>query len=146
VIFFQDRTREGFVTASIQGLLMATPENKKRAYDLIESLSTGGPSDPFSALQLAFQQKPELIYLLTDGDFEGGLNPGNQAVVDFCAKNVRDGKIKINTIAFQARPRSAEEAALVAREDAEFVRALKAIAGSSGGKFRNVTDDDIGGR
>jgi hypothetical protein len=81
--------------------------------------------------------QPELIYLLTDGDFSG---PGNQAVVEYCAKQFGATKTKINTIAFVARESNDNPT------DLEYVKVLQQIAKSSGGKFKFVTDDDLGQR
>lgn len=132
VIFFQDT---GFLAADRTGLMLATPANKQRTYDFLERTFPRGETNPLPALELAFAQKPELVYLLTDGDFSG---PGNDAVVAWCKARTADGKVKINTIAFI--PRESRENP----QDLEYVKALRQIAEDSGGRFRHVTDDEMG--
>ena len=85
----------------------------------------------------ATKMQPELIYLLTDGDFSG---PGNQAVIDFCQKKFGPTKTKINTIAFVSKDSKDNPLEL------EYVKALQQIAKNSGGQFKHVTDDDMGQR
>jgi hypothetical protein len=83
------------------------------------------------SLELAFAQKPELIYLLTDGDF-----PDNDAVIRLCRQRAGDGRTKINTIAFCAKE------ALDRADTLEYIKMLKTIASDSGGRFRLVTNED----
>jgi hypothetical protein len=132
VIFFQDRAASA---ADRTSLMPATPEAKRRAYDFLDQVSPRGSTDPIPALEMAFRQRPELIYLLTDGDFEG---PGNEAVVEYCRRMTADGKIKINTIAFVSRQDRNDPQQLA------FVKALQEISKNSGGRFKHVTDDDMG--
>ena len=96
-----------------------------------------GETNPIPALEAVSKMQPELIYLLTDGDFSG---PGNQAVIDFCQKQFGATKTKINTIAFVAKESK------VNPQDLEYVKALQQIAKNSGGQFKHVTDDDMGQR
>ena len=97
-------------------------------------MSPHGQTDPIPALEAVAKMQPELIYLLTDGDFSG---PGNQAVVDYCQKTF-GAKTKINTIALIARESKDNP------QDLEYVKVLQQIAKTSGGKFKYVTDDDLG--
>ena len=131
LIFFQE---QGFQTAEKMSLMPANPESKRKSYDFLDKMYVKGETNPIPALDLAFKQGPELIYLLTDGDFNG---PGNDAVVKYCQERTKDGKIKINTIAFLSKDSKDNP------QDLEFVKALQAIAKNSGGKFRHVTDDDL---
>lgn len=128
VIFFQN---QNYSTIDKSGLVPAVPANKRRAYDFLDNSCVGGQTDPIAALELAFAQKPELIFLLTDGDFSGS---GNDAVVAFCKQ--RAGGVKINTIAFLGKDRQDPQ-------QLSFVRALETIAKNSGGRFRYVTQDDM---
>jgi hypothetical protein len=132
VIFFQDK---GYKAADVGALMMANPENKRKTFDFLDKFFVRGETDPIPALELAFKQGPDLIYLLTDGDFSG---PGNQAVIDFCKKRTADGKVKINTIAFIAKESKDNP------QDLEYVKALQEIAKNSGGRFKHVSDDDLG--
>ena len=132
VLFFQD---QGFKAADAGSLMMANPDNKRKSYDFLDKSFPRGETNPIPALEAAFRQQSELIYLLTDGDFSG---PGNQAVVEFCKKRTADGKVKINTIAFIAKENRENP------QDLEYVKALRAIAENSGGRFRHVSDEDLG--
>src|SRR5688572_2669084 len=134
VIFFQD---QGFKAADQNVLIMGNPENKRKVYDFLDKMFVRGETNPIPALEAVAKMQPELIYLLTDGDFSG---PGNQAVIDYCQKRFGETKTKINTIAFVARESKDNP------QDLEYVKALQAIAKNSGGQFKHVTDDDMGQR
>lgn len=134
VIFFQDK---GCSAVDRKELLIATPQNKERAIALIDQTIPRGETDPLPALELAFPLKPDLIHLLTDGDFNG---PGNDAVVAYCRKKAAEGKARISTIAFvpaESRDNPGE---------LEYVKALKMIAKDSGGQFSHVSDGEFGAR
>ena len=131
VVFFRD---EGLQAADLRSLLIATPESKRKTFEFLDTMSPHGQTDPIPALEAVAKMQPELIYLLTDGDFSG---PGNQAVVDYCQKTF-GAKTKINTIAFIARESKDNP------QDLEYVKVLQQIAKTSGGKFKYVTDDDLG--
>ncbi len=133
VIFFQE---QGFGCVERSSLMPANSDNKRKSYKFIEEFTPHGETNPLPALELAAAQKPELIYLLTDGDFSG---PGNQAVIDFCKTKFSDGKTKINTIAFVSKQTAQTDAA-----QAEWVKALQLIATNSGGKFKFVSKEDMG--
>jgi hypothetical protein len=134
VVFFQD---QGFRAADVNTLVMGNPENKRKVYDFLDKMFVRGETNPIPALEAVAKMQPELIYLLTDGDFSG---PGNQAVIDFCQKQFGTTKTKINTIAFIAKESKDNP------QDLEYVKALQQIAKNSGGQFKHVTDEDMGQR
>jgi hypothetical protein len=134
VVFFQD---QGFKAADQNTLVMGNPENKRKVYDFLDKMFVRGETNPIPALDAVAKMQPELIYLLTDGDFSG---PGNQAVIDYCQKRFGETKTKINTIAFVSRESKDNP------QDLEYVKALQQIAKNSGGQFKHVTDDDMGQR
>jgi hypothetical protein len=109
-------------------LLMATPANKVRATNFLENVTPRGITDPLPALELAFKQKPELIFLLTDGDF-----PDNQVVLNRIRQLNRDKAVKINTIAFVGQGDT----------DTAFISLLQQIARENGGTFKHVTQDQL---
>lgn len=122
--FFSD-TR----SLSLSGpLLVATPENKLRATEFLETVAPRGTTDPLPALELAFRQKPQLVFLLTDGDF-----PDNDAVLSRIRQLNHDGRAKIDTIAFVD----------TADTDTAFIALLKRIASENGGVYRHVTQDEV---
>ena len=133
VMFFKEQT---VAAVDRNVLVMATADNKRKAFDFLDKMYVSSSTNPLPALELAFSQKPELIYLLTDGDFQG---PGNEAVVRFCQQRTADGKTKINTIAFI--PKDSQGIPL----EKEFVKALETIARDSGGVFRHVNEEQMAG-
>ena len=134
VIFFQD---QGCWALDKTALVPANPENKRKAEKFLADVTARSETNPIPALELAKSLKPELIYLLTDGDFSG---PGNDAVIRFCKENFADGKTKINTIAFVSKEYKDNP------QDLEFVKALQAIARNSGGNFKHVGEVEMSAR
>ncbi len=133
VMFFQS---DGLRAVDGKAMLPVTPQNKRRLRDFLDyGIYVKGETDPMPALKFAFQQELDVIYLLTDGDFNG---PGNDAVVKFCKENIKAGKPRINTLAFIIKDSKDKP------DGMEFVKALKAIAKDSGGTFKVVTEDDMG--
>lgn len=125
VIFFQDR---GFETVDQNQLLPATPQNKRRAYDFLDQLSIKGQTDPLPAIRQAFKLNPELIYILSDGEFDNLVS--YQEVLAEIATLNKDGKVRINTILFGDRDKRAEET-------------LREIAAKHGGRFKFVTEAEL---
>lgn len=126
LIFFQEQSKS---TLSEGGLVMATPENKLKATNYLEDKVTPrGETNPIPGIELAFQQKPDLIYLLTDGDF-----PDNNAVLKRIRELNRTAKIKINTIAFIGE----------GDNETEFKKILKTIAQESGGNYNEKKESDL---
>ncbi len=110
-------------------LILAKPDNKRKAYDFLTGVTFTGSTDPIPGLKIAFDANPQLIYLLTDGDF-----PDNAKVLAYIADRNKDKRIKINTIAFMSETASA---------GGSIETLLKTIANDNGGTFRSVTDKDL---
>jgi hypothetical protein len=127
IIFFQDQTKAGYAALS-QNLLMATPENKLKVDGYLGTVIPRGSTNPLPGIDLAFHQHPDLIYLLTDGDF-----PDNKAVLERINQLNKDHRVKINTIAFVGDNDN----------DTEFMALLKKIAEDSGGVYRYVKESDL---
>ena len=125
IIFFQEQNCASFADT----LVMATPENKLKADTFLEDkITPRGETNPIPAIEKAFQLKPELIYLLTDGDF-----PDNDAVLKKIRNLEREFKIKINTIAFVSD----------ADMDTAFMKILETIASETGGVYKHVAEDKL---
>jgi hypothetical protein len=103
-------------------LVAATDSNKKLAFEFIDNVVEGGETDPAKALERAFAVAPDLIYLLTDGEFDKGM-------IGFVKQHNPTGKAAVNTICFIYR-------------DGEEV--LKAIAAQNGGLYKFVQERDFG--
>jgi hypothetical protein len=121
IIFFSE---DKFIALDKE-LLLAVPETKRKAYDFLDKTAPHGSSDPIPGIQAAFKAGPQLIYMLTDGDF-----PNNQQVIEEIRKLNKDKRVKINTIAFMDRGEAYE-------------KLLKQIADENGGLFKFVSDTDL---
>lgn len=124
VVFFN----EGPAHVFSRELLVANPENKLHADNFLEDVTPRGTTDPLPGLDAAFREKPELVYLLTDGDF-----PDNDAVLARIRQLNHDKRVKINTIAFVGE----------ADTDTAFMALLKKIADENGGVYRYVRQDEL---
>ena len=131
VIFFQ---KGEAVALDDSQLLAGNTSNKQKLVDFLDRQVQFAPnSNPIPGLEKAFRQSPELVYLLTDGDFSIGSGITNQEVLDTIARLNPGRKVKINTIAF-AEPDQRNE---------PFVKVLQQIADDNGGRFAFVTRDDL---
>ncbi|MDB5333538.1 MAG: hypothetical protein JWP03_4689 [Phycisphaerales bacterium] len=109
-------------------LVAATPQNKRKATGFLEDITCGGTTDPIPGIEQAFRQQPQLIYLLTDGDFQD-----NAAVLAKVRELNKDKRVKINTIAFVDSSDS----------DTAFLDLLKTIAKENGGTFKHVAEEEL---
>jgi hypothetical protein len=126
IIFFQEQNASALDTNQ---LVMANPENKLKATNFLEDKVTPrGETNPIPGIEIAFRQHPELIYILTDGDF-----PDNNAVLAKVRELNKDHKVKVNTIAFVGE----------ADTDTEFMKFLKQIAEENGGVYKFVKESDL---
>jgi hypothetical protein len=124
VIFFADKQPQ----AMAQQLIAASPDNKRKAYDFLNTVTTAGATDPIPGLELAFRQQPQLVFLLTDGDF-----PDNEAVLNKVRQLNASHKVKINTIAFVSEKDT----------DQAFIKVLTDIAKENGGVFKKVSEQEV---
>lgn len=110
--------------------LKATVENKQAADSFLEDKVTPrGETNPIPALEAAFAQKPQVIFLLTDGDF-----PDNQAVMKRIAELDANHQVQINTIAFLSE----------ADTDTDFLKLLQQIARENGGIYKHIDESKLG--
>ena len=130
VIFFNEE-RPIMLT---KDLLPASSQNKTRLLTFLTAAEPRRGSDPIPSLRYAMTQKPDVVYLLTDGDFLRDGTPINQQVIRELQWLNRDKHVKINTIAF---PSGSGEG------QADYLNTLKQIAADSGGIFREVTSGDL---
>jgi hypothetical protein len=126
VIFFSDPERKQ--QALGPALVPATPDIKRNAYKFLEGVSAYGITDPIPGLELAFKQKPQLIYLLTDGDFSD-----NAAVLKRIRDLNKDKQVKINTIVFVN----------IVTVEKSIVELMQQIARENGGVFKVVSANDL---
>ncbi|HEY7088003.1 MAG TPA: hypothetical protein VH518_07930 [Tepidisphaeraceae bacterium] len=125
VIFFSDVE----ITAlTKKDLLMATPVNKRKAFELSESMSSAGITDPLPAIRLAFEQQPELIYVLTDG-FDNVVS--FDAVINEFRKLNPAKKVRVNTILIRSTA------------NAELEKVVRTIASENGGVCKIIDRQDL---
>jgi hypothetical protein len=127
VVFFQDEK----CSSLSDGLLFATPENKKRAFKWLDEQTTTGTTNPIPGIELAFRNRPQLIYLLTDADF-----PDNNAVKAAVARLNAGKQTRMNTIIFV--PGDGDDEA-----SASFKELMKDIARDNGGVFAHVKENEL---
>jgi hypothetical protein len=110
-------------------LIVAKPDNKQKAREFIGNFEVVGKgTNPLPALRTAFAQKPQLVYFLSDGEFNNYV--GYEQVLAEVRRLNADKGVKINTIAFLS-------------EDLKAEQALEQMARENGGKFVKVTDRDL---
>jgi hypothetical protein len=107
--------------------LPATPQNKERLLKYLRGLPAFGSTNHTAALTTALKLKPEVIFLLTDGD-DPGMDPGQLRIVRELAR----GRTSIHTIHFG---RGSESAA-----SDHFMRKL---AADNGGGYVYVNADKL---
>ena len=127
IVFYYDGPK--VQAADMGGLLSATPDNKRNAFKFLDNVTATGQTDPIPAIQLAFRQKPDLIYLLSDGGLDDNLRT-NKEVTDEIDRLNPGRKVTINTIMFDGY-----------QEEAEAV--MSKIANDTGGKYRYVKESDL---
>lgn len=94
VFFFSDQTFPLFFPKPATLLIKANSSNKKKAVRWIRAREPGGLTNPIMSLRLALELKPDVVFLLTDGEVD---DP--EAV----RKIIRDNNVRttIHTIAFE---------------------------------------------
>jgi len=111
-------------------LVKATDRNKQLAFDFIDGVIPQGETDPSKALERAFEVKSELIYLLTDGEFD-------KAMVGLLHRLNGDRRITVHTIGFWAW-RSRGDAGPPSGE-----AVLKTMADQNGGNYKAIYQEDL---
>ena len=102
-------------------LVSAIPARKQKLFKFLDSVMPDGGTDPGPAMRRAFSVEPELIYFLTDGQFD----PVLLKQLDQWNK---DRRVRIFTIAFFG---------------AGGAELLERIAREHDGEFRFITEDDL---
>lgn len=102
-------------------LVSAIQEQKNRFFQFLESVYPEGSTHPEQAMRRALAVEPELIYFLTDGEFDPSL-------IEKLEDWNRDRQVKIFTIAYFDRTGA---------------RLLEEIARRHGGEFKFVSENDL---
>jgi hypothetical protein len=102
-------------------LVNGTERNKQLAFEFIDGVIAQGETDPSKALERAFDAKPDLIYLLTDGEFD-------RAIIDLVKRLNVGEKVTVHTIGFLYKTGEA---------------VLKQIAEQNHGSYKFVSEQDL---
>ena len=127
VIFF---TGDNVIAYNKGGLIMANPDNKKKLYDFVDDVSPKEGTNPFPAIEEAFKNKPELIYVLTDGFDQ--VDSLENVYKKFSDLNP-DKKVKVNCILLSSDP----------TRDKSLVDLLQRIAKDNGGSLKIINKDQF---
>lgn len=127
IIFFSD---DQYTTLNPRGLVLATPDNKRKAAEFVDTSIATGTTNPLPAIRAAFTQRPQLIYVLTDG-FDA-VASYEEVVNEFRKLNPRK-EVRVNTIMVQNDP----------KPEKALVDVLQSIARENGGVFRIVRPDEM---
>lgn len=117
VIFFSG----GMLENPPKGLVSAIQEQKNHLFKFLDSIQPQGSTHPEQAMRRALGLRPDLIYFLTDGEFDSSL------VAKLQQWN-KDHNTRIYTIAYF---------------DRSGAQLLEEIAREHGGEFKYVTENDI---
>jgi hypothetical protein len=120
VIFFADQDTFVFNRGA---LVMASPDNKRKAYDFIDHVVTHGQTNPIEAINTALALKPELMYVLTDGFYN--VSSFDEVINAFRNGNA-DKKTHVNCLYLESD------------EDPKLVQVLKQIARENGGVMKSI--------
>jgi len=102
-------------------LMAATARNRGIAMEFIDTVIATGGTDPVQALERAFAVQPDVIYLLTDGEFD-------EAIVGHVKRLNVGGKVRVSTIGFLYYPNN---------------KVLREIAAQNGGEYKFVSEADL---
>lgn len=118
---------EGKAKELFPRLKKATLENKRDAFAAIKEIVPSGQTDPMDAVRRALNYRPDVMFLLSDGDF----GEQNRRIISTIAQRNKGRATLINTILFVYDTMG----------DGENV--LRQIAVANGGVFKHVTEEDL---
>ncbi len=127
VIFFQDDKSMPLFSGGMQ---LATPDNKQKANDFIDNQFSVGGTQPIPAIKMALAEKPQLLYVLTDG-FDQIADMSLVTNEFKKGEAAANGNIHINCIFLQSD------------EDPKLVAALKEISDIGHGNFVQKLKKDM---
>jgi hypothetical protein len=137
LVFHETRTGSLYQELSDK-LLMGTPSSKALAFDFIDNLPFSSVNNPIPALEEAFREQPQLLFLLSHGDFNNRYNTTNNAEVFAKIQELNsEKKTHVNTILLLGE-RSKET---FERRDLEAI--MKKIADQNGGVYKKFYSDDL---
>jgi von Willebrand factor type A domain len=113
LIFYNDQPRLFDLGTSQGRLIFATASNKRQAEDFISNISAGGGTDHMAALTAALRLRPDVIFLLTDGEQKDDPSKDDLKRID----RINGAGTIINVIQFADTPRPASSLIELAHEN-----------------------------
>jgi len=108
----------------------ATFENKRAAFSAISVIVPAGQTEPMDAVIKGLGYQPDVLFLLSDGDF----GEENKRIIDLFERRNRKKRTIVNTILFIYDTMGDGE------------RVLRRIAEMNNGNYKHVTEEDAGRR
>jgi hypothetical protein len=136
ILIFQVNKVTGaqYYSPSGDKLIMATPSNQNNIFRFLDrQLTFSRETNPMPALEAAFREKPQLIYLLTDGDFN---DPSADQVLAKINQLNRDKKVHINTVLLLGTQKEKDD-----YKDFEII--MNKIASDNGGVYKKYYSDSL---
>jgi len=118
---------EGKATLWSRRMMKATIDNKREAFDQIKTIQANGQTEPMDAVNKALGFGPDVMFLLSDGDF----GEYNETVIRLFKKKNKRGRTIVNTILF------------IFDTGGDGGRILRKIAEMNRGTYKHVTEDDV---
>lgn len=117
---------EGPATEWSHRMRRATLENKRDAFSKLKRIFPDGNTEPRDAIRKGLGYEPDVLFLLSDGDF----GEENQRIIRLIADKNREKRTIINTILFVYDTMGDGE------------RVLRRIAEMNRGTYKHVTEED----
>jgi len=127
LLFYNQETRAFQPGGEAGKLIFATDSNKTAAERFINGIQPEGATDHYAALSLALKMRPDVIFLLTDGDAKDDLSEAELAQLS----KQNAAATKIHVIQFTA--------------DLPTGVNLKTLAKDNGGEFKTVSLKELAG-
>lgn len=109
-----------------RGLITATDENKNRALAFIDSVYGDGQTRHVPPLEAAIRMRPDVIFLLTDGEEKDDPTPAELGRL----RKLNKGRTRINVIQFIYGPQTSS--------------GLETLASENGGKHKYINISELG--
>jgi hypothetical protein len=113
VIFYNEEPRLLQLGPTKGRLVFATPDNKQVANDFISGIQADGGTNHVAALDIALRLRPDVIFLLTDGDEASDPSPDEIRRLE----RSNGGGASINVIQFSPSPRPGSTLVQLAKQN-----------------------------
>lgn len=113
IVFYNNATSLFRQSSAAHHLLMASNANKRRAQDYVSGMPGTGGTYHMPALEAAIQLRPDVIFLLTDGEEKDDPTPDELKAL----KKMNRGRTRINVIHFCMQARKGSTLERLAKEN-----------------------------